>query len=179
LEWAQRNSIHEKVRRFVQANEQVFIKTNPRSFAYLSDMLATADRDEDVLLAAQSVLQDKATALAFFHHFATEVVGSEGSDGHEIGATPPEKEHDAIKVISAMTSSELLEYSYSVLLELESRREPIAPLKPGDRVQVLYCQDFEGTVTRVSKRSIFVKSDEDGDVYTAEFACVKPLSSTP
>ena len=177
LEWAQRNGIHEKVRRFVQSNEQVFIKTNPRSFAYLSDMLATADRDEDVLLAAQSVLQDKATALAFFHHFSTE---ADGDAGETVGATPPEKEHDAIKVLSTMNSAELYEYALSVLMELESRREPVGPLKAGDRVQALHCEDFEGIVTRIGKRSIYVKNEEDGEVYNLDPACVKPLSgSTP
>ena len=170
LEWAQRNGIHERVRRFVQANEQIFVKTNPRSFAYLSDMLATAEQPEDILLSAQSILQDKATALAFFHHYSGETEGT-------AGATPPAREEDLLKRLVTLDVRQLHELFHAIIAELPARKEPMVPLAPGDRVQVLYWEIYTGTITRIKRETAFVKNDEDGEVYDPTLSLVKKLES--
>ncbi|MCK4625500.1 MAG: AAA family ATPase [Phycisphaerae bacterium] len=162
--WAETAGINENVRTFVQTNEAIFQKTNPRAWAYLSELIqAAGDDGEAILLSAQATLQDKPTAMSFFQFHQ----GGLGTSGE----SPPENEDDLLKRIGAQDAKRLVELIQAATEELKLR-EGLASVRVGNRVQVFYQEPYEGEIVEMTRMSAKVKATADGETYTVPMSFI-------
>ena len=75
LEWAARNGVHQSVRRFVNTVDDVFKSSNPRAWAYVSNLLvaheASGVGDRRILMAAVAGVVGEIHATAFLKMYRT------------------------------------------------------------------------------------------------------------
>lgn len=165
VSWARKAKLNDHVCRFVESNDLVFAKTNPRSWQYLSELLKEAGSDPElIMLCTQAALGDQSASVSFYQFHQ----GTMGASDSEL----PPKEADILKRIGTLDTKQLQEIVTTALDELKTRPPAFSELTPGDQVDVLYVESYCGTLKSVAGLSGIVTAVEDEEDYEVPLSLI-------